>query len=281
MEKPLVSIITPILNGEKYLEQCIRNVLSQDYEAIEHIFVDGDSKDRTIEILEKYHKLHPKRVRYFIEKGSNSNDAWNKGWEISNGEIFGELGVDDRLNAGAITTVVNFFKENPDAHFVFGKCNYIDDKDKIIMVRGDRDFDFNDAINFMNPIPCTSAFYRKSVIKEIGPLDGKSVLASDYDYWIRVATKFKLYRIDNVLSSFRIHPGSISGSKNAISLYSKDQYVIARKHGKGSVFSPVWFKYVFFYKLRMITKLVIPLMSYAYLKLSKISYNRIKKAENV
>jgi len=52
-DNPLVSIITPVLNGVKYLEECIQSVLNQSYPYIEHVIVDGGSTDGTLDILSR------------------------------------------------------------------------------------------------------------------------------------------------------------------------------------------------------------------------------------
>jgi len=56
---PLVSVVTPVLNGIKYLEECIQSVLNQGYPYIEHIFVDGGSTDGTLEMLASYQARYP------------------------------------------------------------------------------------------------------------------------------------------------------------------------------------------------------------------------------
>src|SRR3972149_511511 len=122
-DKPLVSIITMVLNGVKYLEECIQSVLTQNYPHIEHIFVDGGSTDGTVEILTKYQTKYPNRIRFISEPDKGPGDAWNKGIRMAKGEIFGFLGSDDVSEPGAIISVVEFFKSNPDAYFVFGECN--------------------------------------------------------------------------------------------------------------------------------------------------------------
>ena len=61
-DKPLVSIITPVLNGAKYLDQCIASVLNQTYTHIENIFIDGGSTDGTIQILADYRQKYPERI---------------------------------------------------------------------------------------------------------------------------------------------------------------------------------------------------------------------------
>ena len=56
---PLVSIITPVLNSDKYLELCIESVLSQSYPYIEHILIDGGSTDGTLDMLSDYSTRYP------------------------------------------------------------------------------------------------------------------------------------------------------------------------------------------------------------------------------
>lgn len=97
---PLVSMITPVLNADKYLESCINSVLNQNYNNIEHVFVDAGSKDMTLDILRKYRQDYPKRIRFASGKDKGACDAWNKGWEIAAGDILGWLGADDVLEEG-------------------------------------------------------------------------------------------------------------------------------------------------------------------------------------
>ena len=80
---PLVSIITPVLNGIKYLETCIQSVLSQSYPYIEHIFIDGGSSDGSLDILTNYKAKYPDRIRFISEPDKGACDAWNKGLEMA------------------------------------------------------------------------------------------------------------------------------------------------------------------------------------------------------
>lgn len=80
---PVLSIITVVFNGEMFIERTIRSVISQEYANFEYIIIDGDSKDSTIEIINKYKK----HVDYFIsEKDQGIYDAMNKGLRASRGD---------------------------------------------------------------------------------------------------------------------------------------------------------------------------------------------------
>lgn len=239
-DNPLVSIITPVFNGIKYLEASIQNVLCQSYPYIEHVFVDGGSTDGTLEMLSSYKAKYPDRIRFISEPDKNACDAWNKGWKMARGNILGWLGSDDVYEPDAILTVVKFFRSNPDAYFVFGDYKFINERNEIIEKPPHKDFNLEEAIEYSCCISTPSAFYKREVIEKVGFLD-TSINACDLDYWIRVGKVFHIYRIEKVLSTFRLHKDSISGSKGA-KIYPREFFIISRRHG-GHIFSLYGIKY--------------------------------------
>jgi len=89
---PLITIITVVYNGEKYLEETILSVINQTYNNIEYIIIDGGSTDGTIDIIKKYED----RIDYWIsEKDSGIYDAMNKGIAHSNGELINFMNASD------------------------------------------------------------------------------------------------------------------------------------------------------------------------------------------
>ena len=229
-DNPLVSIITPVFNGIKYLEHCIQSVLNQSYPYIEHILVDGGSTDGTLDMLSSYQDKHPDRIKFISEPDKGAGEAANKGWRMAKGEIFGLLGSDDVYEPEAIMTVVEFFRANPDAYFVFGDCNVINEKGEVIGKSPAKDFDLAAAINDSCCLPFTSAFYKREVIEKVGPWD-TSLYANDLDYAIRVGKTFKIHWIKRVLSNFRIHKDSVSGSEGINKIYRREHFKVIRRHG--------------------------------------------------
>jgi hypothetical protein len=91
---PLVTIITVVFNGEKHLEQAIQSVISQSYNNVEYIIIDGGSTDSTIDIIRKYDD----QIDYWLsEPDEGIYDAMNKGWKLSQGDYIYYLGSDDIL----------------------------------------------------------------------------------------------------------------------------------------------------------------------------------------
>ena len=254
---PLVSIITPVHNGIKYLQECIQSVLNQSYPHIEHIFTDGGSTDGTLEMLASYQSKYPDRVRFISEPDKGACDAWNKGLKMAEGEILGWLGADDLYEPDAIRMVVEFFKTNTDAYFVFGDCNYIDEKGEVTGKHRTKDFDLEEAINDACYIPCPSAFYRREVVERVGLMD-TSIHACDQDYWIRVGKVFRMHRIEKTLSNFREQKASVSGAKGAGKMYALEGFIINRRYG-GRILSPRVIRYLI-YRSR-ITAWTVPVLT--------------------
>jgi glycosyltransferase involved in cell wall biosynthesis len=89
-QSPLISVITPVLDGERFIEDAIRSVLRQEYKRFEHVVVDGGSTDGTVEILKRYPHL-----RWVSEPDRGQSDAMNKGFDLSSGEVVVYLNADD------------------------------------------------------------------------------------------------------------------------------------------------------------------------------------------
>ncbi len=112
-DNPKISIITPSYNSGKFIERAIKSVLEQDYENWEHIIMDSESTDNTLEILKKYPHLD-----WTSKKDNGQADAMNKGFLKSTGNIIVYLNADDYFFPGAFSAVVKEFKRG--AKFVVG-----------------------------------------------------------------------------------------------------------------------------------------------------------------
>jgi len=269
--KPLVSIITPVFNGKEFLEESVKSVLNQTYKKVEHIIVDGGSTDGTLEILKKYASKYPGRIRFISEPDKGTGDAWNKGWKMAKGDIFGWLGSDDMFEPDAISAVVAFFKLNPDAYFVFGNYNVIDDDGKVIRRPAIKDFDLNETINDRCYVPTHASFYRREVVDKVGLIDTSLRLHNDLDYWIRVGKVFKMYRVDNVFSNFRLHKNSSIWHKDRSLRRSLDdewmRLMVSKKNG-GNTFL-LYKRYFIFSIISILIFLLRPILLPLFPKIRK------------
>ena len=181
-DKPLISIITVSFNSEKTIEKTIISVLQQNYENIEYIVIDGNSKDGTLDIIKKYEGSIDLWVS---ENDEGIFNAINKGISNCSGDIIGILNSDDYFYEDALQIVKSYFETMPNIDFLFGSVN------KHIIKHG----------FYPNKIFWTFEFYtahslgffiKSSSQKKIGYYNIKYKYSADYDLFYRMIVKLKM-----------------------------------------------------------------------------------------
>ena len=239
--QPLVSMVTPVLNGRRYVDECVRSVLEQDYPHLEHVFVDGGSSDGTFEVLSDYESAHPGRIRIIVERGSSAGQAWNTALKATRGTILGGIGVDDLCEAGAISAVVEYFVRHPDADFLHGDCLFLDDDAQVRWHHRAVPFAYQQFADTALHIATTSAYFRRHVMERIGWLDQSG---DDFDVMLRIARDFAVHPLPVVLSRLRVRRDSAlnpASFDKRLQAY-RQTYLVSRRYG-GRRWSPIARRY--------------------------------------
>ena len=181
---PLVTIITPSYNQGEYIEDTIKSVLSQSYENIEYIVMDGGSDDGTVDILKKYSD----KLKWISEPDNGQTDAINKGLKSSNGDYFCYLNSDDTLEKDAIKNMLLFLESHPEYTMVYGDADYIDKSGDVISAYQVFDWHF-DTLKGHCFICQPATMWRKQTITDYGYFDDSLNYIMDYEYWLRIADK--------------------------------------------------------------------------------------------
>ena len=177
--KPLVSIITVVLNNKKFLEKSILSVLNQNYKNIELIIIDGGSTDGTLDIIKKYKS----KINFLIsEKDNGLYDAMNKGIKNSKGSIIGILNSDDIYYSNAISTAVKYFINNRNIDFLFGGVI------KHKLLHGYKPWKIYWSFGFYSAHSIGFFITRKAQMK-VGYYNTKYKYSSDYDLFYRMILK--------------------------------------------------------------------------------------------
>ena len=103
----MISVITPVYNGESFIESCIKIVIEQNCGDVEHIIVDGGSQDGTVTIIKQYAEKYP-HIRWISEADQGQSDAMNKGLDMAKGNIISFLNVDDYYEPLVLNKIQNF-----------------------------------------------------------------------------------------------------------------------------------------------------------------------------
>jgi len=185
-----VSIITVTLNSEKFLEDCIKSVIRQDYKNIEHIIIDGQSTDGTLTIIEKY-KDHI--AQWVSEKDYSMYDALNKGMSMASGEIIGTLNSDDVLaSTDVISSIVRTFVDQ-DVNAVYGDLVYVDQEDLQKVRRVWKGLNFKRSRFRYGWMPAHPTFYfRKKLLDICGFYETHYFTSADYEFMARYLYHFKV-----------------------------------------------------------------------------------------
>jgi glycosyltransferase involved in cell wall biosynthesis len=255
MTSPKISIVTPSYNQGKFIERTILSILNQDYKNFEYIIMDGGSTDETLEILKKYDD----KIIWKSEKDNGQSDAINKGIKMTTGEIIAYLNSDDTYEPGALKKVAEFFENNPDKKWVYGKCKIINEKDQEIRkwITAYKNFLLKNysykKLLTENFISQPATLWRKELHQELGYFNEKENFCMDYEFWLRLGEKYDAGVIDDYLANFRYYSNSKSGAVNKQQF--RDQLRLAQKYGQAHPTSLLIHKFNY-YKITGIYKLL-------------------------
>ncbi len=240
-----ISIITPSLNAFRYIEDAIRSVLSQEYEHVEHIIIDGGSQDETLDILKRYSHL-----KWISEPDRGQSDAMNKGFGMATGDIIGYLNSDDYYLPGAFRAIIPYFEHH--ARFVVGQIKVIMD-DGSFWINNART-SHRDMLRHWEPeafcVNSVGYFYRREIQESIGGFSEANRLAMDLEFLLEASLSVEFTKIDALLGVFRYIQGTVtSKSQSSPSMWTPQtftfidrflqnlseeelkEYQIQRKHG--------------------------------------------------
>ncbi|GAA6615457.1 glycosyltransferase family 2 protein [Scytonema sp. NUACC26] len=249
----MISVITPVYNGEKFIESCIKVVIDQNCPDVEHIIVDGDSKDSTVEIIKQYAEKYP-HIRWISEKDKGQSDAMNKGIAMARGQVISFLNVDDYYEPKALNRVLDLFKNLPEPSLLVGNCNIWDDEEKLLYTNKPKNLKIVHLLSCRNPPPFplnpSAYFYHKSLHQKIGLYKVDDHYMMDIDFICKAVQAATVRYVDETWGNHRHIEGTktislvksgqhyhylsslLEEHKKQLSLFQQYQIVILRKFYK-------------------------------------------------
>jgi glycosyltransferase involved in cell wall biosynthesis len=180
---PLVSIVTAVFNSAKTVSECIGSVAAQDYPRLEHVVVDGQSTDGS---LEEIRRAAHSRMRMVSEPDEGIYDALNKGVRLSSGEVIGFVHADDFLAHRQVLTRIAAQFYDPTVDAVFADLDYVSQLDSSRVVRRWSTGHFEPRRLKYGWMPAHPTLYlRRRVYDRLGGFDQSYRIAADYDFILR------------------------------------------------------------------------------------------------
>lgn len=214
MDRPLVSIIMPAYNAEKFIKEAIHSVINQTYQNWELIVIDDGSTDYTANIISDFVHLDA-RLKYLYQKNSKQGKARNLGIENAKGNLISFLDADDLWLPKKLEILIHEFDESKydlifsDAYIFTGRLSvheipYTQNKFQVI----DTEYFGENALEeflIYNRIPLLTTLMKKQMLIDIGMFSDLGI-CEDYEMWLRLLIKnYKFKSISLPLAAYRLH----------------------------------------------------------------------------
>ena len=264
MSSPLVSVIIPAFNVEKYIQATLDSILAQTWTNMEVIVTDDGSSDKTQSLINEYVERYPKIVQLIVQKNSGTSTARNNGINCSKGEIIAFMDADDIWLPNKLQRQVEIFNKFKDVSLVYTNAQCIDQfgNDYGHSYSSDEEINENPENIFSqlllrNHIPLSSITVRKNIFEKTGLFNIKTRLAEDKEWLLKVAHKYQIYGIKDCLTQYRIH--AMNKGKNNYRevidiLLDNSQKYSSEVKELGSKFSKVLSKKYYYYGYSLFEK---------------------------
>ncbi len=230
---PLVTIIVPVFNAERYLRESLDSILAQTYAPTEVLVMDDASTDSTPATIAAYGD----RVRYHRQLHNlKMYGNWNAGIALAAGDYIAIYHADDVYDPRIVEREVAFLQRYPEAGAVFCKDIFIDPEGREVgrlslprELRGERPLDYptilNALLRYKNRfLRCPSNMVRASVYQDVGGYRDAAEFgtASDLEMWLRIAQKYPIGILDEYLLRYR--QGHSSSGERYNQLRTDEEY---------------------------------------------------------
>ena len=214
-----VSIITISFNTENTIGNTLKSVEGQSYKNIEHIIIDGGSKDNTLEICNSFSHIS----KIISEPDNGVYDAFNKGLELAIGDVVGFLNADDVFfNENSVQEILNAFSNN-DTDIVYGNLDYVNKEGKVIRNWTSRSYEV--GLIKKAWMPAHPTFYcKKEVYDRLGGYNDSFKIGGDFELCLRFleVNKVPSFYLNKKLVKMLVGGISNSGLKSKWTIYKEE-----------------------------------------------------------
>jgi len=209
---PLISVIIPVYNGEKTIQQTIESVLKQSFYDFELIVINDGSQDGTLSVI---NNIQDQRIKVFSYPNAGQPASRNRGISLAVGDYISFIDADDIWKPDKLEAQLKALQDNPQAAVAYSWTEWIDESGQLlgrgsyITENGDvfTQLVLNDFVaNGSNPL------IRRQVFTTVGEFDESLTNAHDWDMWLRIAAKYQFVAVPSPQILYRKSAGSMSAN---------------------------------------------------------------------
>lgn len=215
---PRITIAVPSYNQGKFIRETLQSLVDQQYSNLEVIIQDGGSSDGAIEIAQEFAERFPATFHLYVQKDRGHAHALNMAFARSTGEILGYLNTDDTLYPGCLRRVAREIDPARGRYIVFGRCLFTGEGSPY--VGREHPAEYHGHFDLLavwkrghNAIPQPSTFWHRRVYETCGGFDEEHNHGLDYLQWCKFSRRFRFHKVDELWSTYRMHPVSVTANK--------------------------------------------------------------------
>ena len=215
---PLISVLMPVYNAERYLAQAVESVLAQTLGDFEFIIINDGSTDRSEEILRGF-AARDSRIRLISRPNTGYVVALNEGLGQACGEFIARMDADDVCLPRRFERQIAFLRQHPKVALVGGRVEIIDEAGRLIIrprVPLDNDALQRALLEGKNLIGHPTVMVRRQTMLDCGGYNVDACPAEDLDMWLRVGEVGEVANVPELILKYRQHARSVSATQHDV-----------------------------------------------------------------
>lgn len=241
-DAPLVSVVAPCFNAEKYLEEALRSIYEQDYPNFEVIIVDDGSTDNSYAMLEQLQKVHG--FQLYRQQNQGVSAALNFGLRHARGDYVATPDLDDIMLPHSLSVRAAYLDQHPEVGCVGALVIYIDSEGQETKRQNGnriRQLDFDYLLGNAYVCGAPVSLYRMEALRAAGFYDPE-IKVQDFQMTLRIASQgYQIHKLPVLVTRYRRHPDNLSrrykvlldADLRTIAPYQSHPAYDARPHGAG------------------------------------------------
>lgn len=220
-KSPVISVVMPVYNGEKFLKDSIESILNQTYADFEFIIINDGSTDNSLQIIENYARKDG-RIKVVTRANRGLVYSLNEGISLAVGDYIARMDADDIALRERFSEQIEFFRNHPEVHFLGTNVQFIVESEgrdlNICNKMFNSEFETGKPLKnlFLNKIIChPTLMMQKEAIISLNGYSSQYPTSEDYDLFYRAIRKaYKIDKVNKTLLSYRIHSYSKAFQEN-------------------------------------------------------------------